>query len=253
MQRVVSVGGTLLSKNGSIYSEIVWPDTGGGCATEVAKPSWQHDPGCSERTTNDVAAVAWNVAEYDTYGNGGWILSAARAFATPIIAGAFALAGNATKQDGGKIFWTLTEKKLQEDLHVISSGTDDCPPRLRGSYLCTAGTESSEPIPAQPAGGRPTASARSEREATNKRRLGTMRLSLAAANRAAIVLLAGAARGMLQHNAGLTGPATWSVRRDPIGRASPSWRPNGAVQFAYVTNFGSKMFPLMRSTRPAAR
>jgi subtilase family serine protease len=140
-ERVVSVGGTLLSKSASIYSEIVWPDTGGGCATQVTKPVWQHDPGCSGRTANDVAAVAWNVASYDTYGVGGWITVGGTSVATPIIAGAFALAGNATKQDGGKIFWTLTEKKRQEDLHVISSGTDDCPARLRGSYLCTAGTD----------------------------------------------------------------------------------------------------------------
>ena len=76
---VVSVGGTLLSKSGSTYSETVWPDTGGGCATEVAKPSWQHDPGCSGRTANDVAAVAWNVAEYDTYGIPVDGVSAARA------------------------------------------------------------------------------------------------------------------------------------------------------------------------------
>jgi hypothetical protein len=137
---VVSVGGTLLSKSGSIYSETVWPDTGGGCVTQVAKPSWQHDPGCSGRTANDVAAVAWNVAAYDTYGSGGWIIVGGTSVATPIIAGAFALAGNATKQDGGKTFWALTDKKRQEDLHVISSGTDDCPPRIRGSYLCTAGT-----------------------------------------------------------------------------------------------------------------
>ena len=52
----------------------------------------------------------------------------------------FALADNAIKQDGGKIFWTLSKKK-QEGLHVISSGSNDCPRRLRGSYLCTAGTD----------------------------------------------------------------------------------------------------------------
>jgi subtilase family serine protease len=106
-ERVVSVGGTLLSKSGSIYSEVVWPDTGGGCATQVAKPSWQNDPGCPGRTADDVAAVAWNVASYDTYGNGGWITVGGTSVATPIIAGAFALAGNAAKQDGGKIFWRI--------------------------------------------------------------------------------------------------------------------------------------------------
>ena len=140
-RRVVSVGGTLLSKSGSTYSETVWPDTGGGCAMQITKPSWQHDPGCSGRTTNDVAAVAWNVAQYDTYGSGGWAVFGGTSAATPIIAGVFALAGNATKQDGGKTFWTLTDKKRQEDLHVISSGTNGCPPRLRGSYLCVAGTD----------------------------------------------------------------------------------------------------------------
>jgi subtilase family serine protease len=138
---VVSVGGTLLSKRGSIYSEVVWPDTGGGCARDVTKPSWQHDPGCSGRTANDVAAVAWIVAEYDSYSYSGWLVAGGTSIAAPIVAGAFALAGNADKQDGGKIFWTLTDKQRQEDLHVISSGSDGCPRRLRGSYLCTAGTD----------------------------------------------------------------------------------------------------------------
>jgi subtilisin family serine protease len=139
--RVVSVGGTLLSKSGSIYSEVAWPDSGGGCATQIAKPSWQHDPGCSGRTANDVSAVAWDVATYDTYGGGGWNTNGGTSSATPIVAGAFALAGNAGKQDGGQMLWTLSPKKRQEDLHVISSGTNNCPRGLRGSYLCTAGTD----------------------------------------------------------------------------------------------------------------
>jgi subtilase family serine protease len=138
---VVSVGGTLLSKSGSAYSEVVWPDTGGGCVVGIAKPSWQHDPGCTARTANDVAAVAWNVAIYDTYDAPGWFGVAGTSIATPIVAGAFALAANATKQDGGRTFWTLTKKRLKKDLHVISSGTDNfCPPSLAGSYICTAGT-----------------------------------------------------------------------------------------------------------------
>ena len=138
---VVSVGGTLLSRRGSIYSEVVWPDSGGGCAKDVTKPSWQHDPSCSGRTANDVAAVAWDAAEYDSYSYSGWGTAGGTSIAAPIVAGAFALAGNAAKQDGGKILWTLSEKKRQEDLHVISSGSDGCPRRLRGSYLCTAGTD----------------------------------------------------------------------------------------------------------------
>ena len=42
---------------------------------------------------------------------------------------------------------------------------------------------------------------------------------------------------MLQHNAGLTGVAAWFVRR-PAGLRERSGR-DVAVQFAYVTNFGS--------------
>jgi subtilase family serine protease len=138
---VVSAGGTLLSRSGSTYSEVVWPDTGGGCVAAITKPSWQHDPGCSGRTANDVAAVAWDVAIYDTYDAPGWFGVAGTSIATPIVAGAFALAGNATKQDGGRTFWTLTKNGLKKDLHVISSGTDSyCPASLSGSYLCTAGT-----------------------------------------------------------------------------------------------------------------
>lgn len=138
---VVSAGGTILSKSGSIYNEVVWPDTGGGCATKITKPSWQHDPGCSGRTANDVAAVAWNVASYDTYGGSGWENASGTSVSAPIIAGIFGLAGNAKKQDGGKIFWSLSKKKLQADVHIIASGNNDCPPRLRGSYLCTAGSD----------------------------------------------------------------------------------------------------------------
>jgi subtilase family serine protease len=88
-----------------------------------------------------VAAVAWNVASYDTYGVGGWYTTGGTSVASPIVAGVFGLAGNAANQDGGKIFWTRSKKNLHEGLHVISSGNNDCPPRLRGSYLCTAGTD----------------------------------------------------------------------------------------------------------------
>ena len=71
----------------------------------------------------------------------GWVIVGGTSVATPIIAGVFALAGNADKQEGGKTFWALIGQGAQEDLHVISSGTNGCPPRLSGSYLCTAGTD----------------------------------------------------------------------------------------------------------------
>ncbi len=134
---VVSVGGTALAKKGSKYKEVVWPMTGGGCANGVTKPSWQHDPGCTFRTQNDVAAVAWDVAEYDSYGYGGWIMVGGTSVATPLIAGIYGLAGNASAQHAGKKFWTLTTQQRKKYLHVIDEGSDGS---CGGSYLCTAGT-----------------------------------------------------------------------------------------------------------------
>ena len=52
---MVSVGGTVLSKTGTMYSETVWNGAGSGCATGFTKPAWQHDPGCTSRTDSDVS------------------------------------------------------------------------------------------------------------------------------------------------------------------------------------------------------
>lgn len=136
--RVVSVGGTVLREHGGVFSESVWEDTGAGCST-IKKPFWQHDPSCKKRTGNDVSAVAQNVSFYDTYGYDGWGTSDGTSDSAPIIAAAFALAGDSTKQHGGRTFWM--KHSHPHALHYISSGTvAGCPPSLQGSYLCTAGT-----------------------------------------------------------------------------------------------------------------
>ena len=98
-QYVTSVGGTSLSTaSGSRgWTETVWDGSGGGCATKSeAKPSWQTDKGCKNRTANDVAAVAdpdTGVAMYDTYDQGGFIVVGGTSVSSPIIASVFALAG----------------------------------------------------------------------------------------------------------------------------------------------------------------
>jgi Subtilase family len=102
---VVAVGGTTLSKNGSQYSESVWSGSPGGCATGIKKPKWQHDDYCSYRLANDVSAVANDVAEFDSYGYGGWISVSGTSVSSPLLAGVFGLAGNAAKQKGGRTFW----------------------------------------------------------------------------------------------------------------------------------------------------
>ena len=74
------------------------------------------------------------VAVYDTYGqNSGWVVDGGTSVSTPIVAGVFALAGNAASQDGGETFW---EKKHENpnDLNPVLRGSDGyCSP----IYLCT--------------------------------------------------------------------------------------------------------------------
>lgn len=133
---VVSVGGTVLvsAKGKRGYSEVIWPDSGAGCSTQP-KPSWQKDPGCKNRTANDVSAVATNVAEYDTYGHSGWFTVAGTSISSPLIGGFFGEAGNSTKQNGGQNLWG---KKAQKHLYPVLIGSDGS---CSGSYLCTAGTK----------------------------------------------------------------------------------------------------------------
>ncbi|MBV8530853.1 MAG: peptidase S8 [Candidatus Eremiobacteraeota bacterium] len=139
---VVSVGGTVMSKSGSTYNEIVWNGAGGGCSdngtgTGVAKPAWQHDPSCTYRTDADIAAVAWQAAEYDTYGYSGWFTVGGTSVASPLNAGIFGLAGNASSLNAGEKFWKLRPRHRHHDLHAITSGNDGS---CGGSYLCMAGT-----------------------------------------------------------------------------------------------------------------
>jgi len=116
LDSVAAIGGTVLSENGSGYKESVWPDSGGGCETAIKKPAWQDDTFCDGRAVADGSAVAWDVAEYDSYGYGGWFEVGGTSVASPLVAGMFALAGNATKQDGGRTFW---ETAHQKDLYDV--------------------------------------------------------------------------------------------------------------------------------------
>jgi subtilase family serine protease len=103
---VTAAGGTQLSRarNKRGWAEQVWytaqdaEGNGGasssGCSAYVVKPPWQHDPDCPGRTIADVSAVAWDVAVYDLY-QGGWLLVGGTSASSPLIAGVYALAGNA--------------------------------------------------------------------------------------------------------------------------------------------------------------
>ncbi len=138
---VAAVGGTFLSGSGKSFQEVVWPDSGGGCSV-VTKPSWQTDPKCKFRTGNDIAAVAVSAAEYDTDSEGGWITVDGTSISSPLVAGMYGLAGNASKLTGGENLWKLSAKDKKKFFHVIKTGNlSKCPASLGGTYLCNAGTK----------------------------------------------------------------------------------------------------------------
>ena len=105
LSTVTAVGGTVLTRahNARGWAERVWNNQAGaggsGCSAYVAKPAWQHDPHCPGRTVADVAALASRVAVYDssiTRPMGGpWLTVYGTSAAAPIVAGVYALAGNA--------------------------------------------------------------------------------------------------------------------------------------------------------------
>ena len=73
-RRVTAVGGTSLTRSSTTrgWSESVWSGAGSGCSAYIAKPAWQTDTGCANRTVADVSAVAnpnTGVAVYDSYGS----------------------------------------------------------------------------------------------------------------------------------------------------------------------------------------
>ena len=138
---VISVGGTSLQRDGSArgWSETVWSGSGGGCSAYIAKPSWQSDTGCTHRTANDVAAFADpnpGVSVYDSYlsSGAGWRTYGGTSVATPIVAGAIALGGNAASLQNASPLYSAA-------LNAISSGSDgSC-----AGYLCNAVTGYSAP------------------------------------------------------------------------------------------------------------
>jgi len=132
---VTAVGGTALvpANNTRGWTESAWSGSGSGCSQYEAKPTWQTDTGCTNRTIADVAAVADSVAGYDSYesGGGGWYSFYGTSVSSPIVASVYALAENPGKLTFGSHSYTETAH-----LHDMTKGsTGTCSP----TYLCTAG------------------------------------------------------------------------------------------------------------------
>jgi len=138
---VTAVGGTslTLAAAGARASETVWAGAGSGCSAFIAKPAWQHDTGCAQRTIADVAAVAdpaTGVAVYDSYGSRGgadWMVFGGTSVAAPIVAGVYALSGRT-----GGVPASLSYGSAS--LFDVTSGSNGCPRSVgTAAYLCTGG------------------------------------------------------------------------------------------------------------------
>jgi subtilase family serine protease len=147
LANVTDAAGTKLAKatNARGWSETVWNDGGGasgsGCSAYVVKPAWQHDPHCPGRTSADVAAVATNIAIYDTSlpkGFGGpWLSIEGTSASAPLIAGVYGLAGNAATVRPG------FEYAQASALFDVTQGNNDWFSGAGGAscghdYLCVA-------------------------------------------------------------------------------------------------------------------
>jgi subtilase family serine protease len=153
-QYVTAVGGTTLktASNARGWTETAWSGAGSGCSAFEPKPSWQHDPGCARRTVSDVSAVAdpnTGLGVYDTYnscgssslcdllislglvqGLDGWAQVGGTSLSSPLIASAYALAGNTASVTYGSYPYSHAASLFD----VTSGSNGSC----GGSYLCTA-------------------------------------------------------------------------------------------------------------------
>ncbi len=106
---VTAVGGTTLTSGGGTrgWTETAWSGAGSGCSSfnTALSGAASFGTGCGKRAVADVSAVAnpsTGVAVYDTtpyQGRTGWFVVGGTSASAPIIAGVYALAGNAASID----------------------------------------------------------------------------------------------------------------------------------------------------------
>jgi hypothetical protein len=130
---VTAVGGTRLARDTSArgWSETVWSGGGSGCSTRFAKPSWQHDSGCTRRTLADVSAVGDPSTGVAVNFNSDWLIVGGTSAASPLIAGYYALIGSDVGSTGAS--WAYGHPERFFDVTSGTNGTCTL------TYVCTAG------------------------------------------------------------------------------------------------------------------
>ncbi len=130
---VTAVGGTTLRRSTRArrgWSEGAWANSGSGCSTRN-RTTWQSasTTECSGRAVADISAVAdpaTGVAVYDslTYEDTeGWLTFGGTSAGAPIIAAAFALAGNTGDVDDGSYVWLHHTGGVND---VVSGSNGSC-------------------------------------------------------------------------------------------------------------------------------
>ena len=136
LSTVIAVGGTTLTKDSSArgWAESAWKKAGSGCSGYVAKPSWQKDQNCPNRTIADISAVADPATGPAVYSAGDWFVVGGTSASSPIIAAMIALAGNSAKLGNAKYIYQHASA-----LHDVTTGSNKLHWDCGGDYLCTAG------------------------------------------------------------------------------------------------------------------
>jgi subtilase family serine protease len=131
---VTAVGGTSLTLSGNArgWAETVWSGAGSGCSTVYAKPSWQTDTGCANRTVGDVSAVADPNTGVAVYGpvnrrTSGWLVFGGTSVSAPLVAGVYGV-------NGGAVNYGSDPYANTSALFDVTSGSNGS---CGGSYLCT--------------------------------------------------------------------------------------------------------------------
>jgi subtilase family serine protease len=137
---VTAVGGTTLTSGGGTrgWTETAWSGAGSGCSTlnTALSGAAGAGTGCTKRAVADVSAVAdpnTGVSVYDStpyQGRAGWFVVGGTSASAPIIAGVFALAGNAASIDNNYPY-----SHASSFFDVTSGSNGSCPT----SQWCTAG------------------------------------------------------------------------------------------------------------------
>ena len=133
---VIAVGGTSLRPlaNARGWTETAWSGAGSGCSTVYAKPAWQTDTGCANRTVADVSAVAdpnTGVAVFapSSRTKSTFLVFGGTSVAAPLIGAVYANNG------GAVTFGSDPYAHTSALFDVVAGSNGSC----SGSYLCTAG------------------------------------------------------------------------------------------------------------------